>query len=173
MAGLIDDLLKLSRVSRAEIRLQQVDLTECARATVARLGNSDPHRDVTVTVGQGLRAFGDPGLLGVVLENLLGNAWKFTSKRKAATIELGSTEKDGKKVLFVRDNGAGFDMSYADRLFGVFQRLHQATEFDGTGIGLATVHRIVKRHGGRIWAEGEIDRGATFYFTFADEEMAP
>jgi PAS domain S-box-containing protein len=173
MAELIDDLLKLSRVSRAEIRRQRVDLTERARATAARLGNSDPDRDVIVTVGDGLRAFCDPGLLGVLLENLLGNAWKFTSKRKAATIELGSTEKDGKKVFFVRDNGAGFDMSYAGRLFGVFQRLHQATEFDGTGIGLATVHRIVKRHGGRIWAEGEIDRGATFYFTFADEEITP
>ena len=173
MAELIDDLLTLSRVTRAEIRRQRVDLTERARATMARLGNSDPQRDVTVTVGDGLRAYGDPGLLGVVLDNLLGNAWKFTSKRKAATIELGWTKKEGKKVFFVRDNGAGFDMSYAGTLFGVFQRLHHATDFDGTGIGLATVHRIITRHGGRIWAEGEIDRGATFYFTFADEELAP
>ena len=118
-------------------------------------------------------AFGDPGLLGSVLENLLGNAWKFTSKRQEAHIELGVTEQEGAKAFFVRDNGAGFDMLYAERLFGVFQRLHHATEFAGTGVGLATVQRIVKRHGGRIWAQGGIDRGAIFYFTLADEVTTP
>jgi light-regulated signal transduction histidine kinase (bacteriophytochrome) len=128
---------------------------------------------VEVIIRDGLRDLGDPGLLAIVLENLLGNAWKFTSKRKDANIELGVTEKAGSKAFFVRDDGAGFDMAYAGRLFGVFQRLHHAAEFEGTGIGLATVQRIVKRHGGRIWAEGEIDHGATFFFTLADEVTTP
>jgi PAS domain S-box-containing protein len=173
MAELIDDLLTLSRVTRTELRRQQVDLTERALSIATRLRHTDPERDVKVEVESGLRAYGDPGLLTVILENLVGNAWKFTNKRQGAAIELGSTLKEGKKVFFIRDNGAGFDMSYAGRLFGVFQRLHHATEFDGTGIGLATVFRIISRHGGRIWAEGEVDRGATFYFTLADEELAP
>jgi PAS domain S-box-containing protein len=170
MAELIDDLLTLSRVTRAEIRRQRVDLTERVRSIVTRLTSTDGHRSAEVQVAEGLRAFGDPGLLAVVLENLLGNAWKFTSKRKHAEIAFGREENRGVSAFFVRDNGAGFDMAYADRLFGVFQRLHHATEFEGTGIGLATVQRIVARHGGRIWAEGALDRGATFYFTLADEE---
>ena len=173
MAELIDDLLTLSRVTRAEMRQQPVDLSERANAIIDRLRTIDVHRQVKIVIQPDLRAFGDPGLLGVVLENLLGNAWKFTRKRTEALIELGSLGKEGKNVFFVRDNGAGFDMTYAGRLFGVFQRLHHASEFEGTGIGVATVQRIVKRHGGRIWAEGEIDRGATFYFTLADEETTP
>jgi PAS domain S-box-containing protein len=173
MAELIDDLLTLSRVTRAELRRQQVDISERALSIATRLHHTEPEREVKVEVESGLRAYGDPGLLAVILENLVGNAWKFTSKRQGAAIELGSTLKEGKKVFFIRDNGAGFDMSYAGRLFGVFQRLHHVTEFDGTGIGLATVHRIIARHGGKIWAEGEVDRGATFYFTLADEELAP
>ena len=170
MAQLIDDLLTLSRVSRAEMRRQPVDISERANAIIARLRGIDVDRQAKIDIRPGLRAFGDPGLLGVALENLLGNAWKFTNKREQARIELGSVEREGGKAFFVRDNGAGFDMAYAGRLFGVFQRLHHAREFEGTGIGLATVQRIVKRHGGRVWAEGEIDRGATFYFTLADEE---
>jgi PAS domain S-box-containing protein len=173
MAVLIDDLLTLSRVTRTEMRREQVDLSELAHAVTARLQSAAPERRVDIRIGDGLHAAGDAGLLGVVLENLLGNAWKFTSKREQARIELGSMEKDGAKVFFVRDDGAGFDMTYAPRLFGVFQRLHHATEFEGTGIGLATVHRIIARHGGRIWAEGEIDHGATFFFTLADEVTTP
>jgi PAS domain S-box-containing protein len=172
MAELIDDLLTLSRVTRAELRRQQVDLTERAETILTRLRHTEPERDVKFEVEREMRAYGDPGLLAIILENLLGNAWKFTSKRQGAAIALGSTLKEGKKVFFIRDNGAGFDMSYAGRLFGVFQRLHHVTEFDGTGIGLATVFRIIARHGGRVWAEGEVDRGATFYFTLADEESA-
>jgi PAS domain S-box-containing protein len=149
MAELIDDLLTLSRVTRAEMRRRWVDLSELARTILIRFRSVESERQVMAVISDDLRAFGDAGLLGVVLENLLGNAWRFTSKRKDAHIELGLTEQDGTKAFFVRDNGAGFDMSYAGRLFGVFQRLHHATEFDGTGIGLATVQRIVRRHGGR------------------------
>jgi PAS domain S-box-containing protein len=173
MAELIDDLLTLSRVTRTEMRRQRVDLSELGRAIVARFQSIEPARQITVVIGDGLSAFGDEGLLGVVLENLLGNSWKFTSKRQDAHIEFGATEKDGVKVFFVRDDGAGFDMQYAERLFGVFQRLHHATQFEGTGIGLATVQRIVKRHSGRIWAQGGIDQGATFFFTLADEVSTP
>jgi PAS domain S-box-containing protein len=173
MAHLIDDLLTLSRVTRAEMRLEPIDLGELARPILARLKSLAPERRVQVVIGDGLGVFGDPGLLAIVLENLLGNAWKFTSKRNEARIELGRTEQKGGNVFFVRDDGAGFDLAYADRLFGVFQRLHHEKEFEGTGIGLATVQRIVKRHGGRIWAEGEIDRGAVFFFTLADEVTTP
>jgi hypothetical protein len=173
MAHLIDDLLTLSRVTRAEMRREPIDLGELARAIFVRLKSLAPERRVDVVVGDGLDVSGDPGLLAIVLENLLGNAWKFTSKRREARIELGRTEQGGRKVFFVRDDGAGFDMAYAGRLFGVFQRLHHVNEFEGTGIGLATVQRIVKRHGGSIWAEGEIDRGAVFFFTLADEVTTP
>jgi PAS domain S-box-containing protein len=173
MAELIDDLLTLSRVSRVEMRRQSVDLSERAHAILARLGNVDAHRQVKVVIAEALSAFGDPGLLGILLENLLGNAWKFTNKREQALIEVGALDQKGEKVFFVRDNGAGFDMAYVGRLFGVFQRLHHERDFEGTGIGLATVQRIVKRHGGRIWAEGEVNRGAAFYFTLADEGITP
>jgi len=173
MAELIDDLLTLSRVTRAEMRGEWVELSDLARAIIAQLESFAPERRVNIVIGNGLRVSGDSGLLHILLENLLGNAWKFTSKRKDAHIELGVTEQDGGKVFFVRDDGAGFDMAYAGRLFGVFQRLHHVSEFEGTGIGLATVQRIVKRHGGRIWAEGGIDRGATFFFTLADEVTTP
>jgi len=172
MAELIDDLLTLSRVTRAEMRRERVDVSDLARTIMARLQTVAPERRVEVVIPDGLAGSGDPGLLGVVLENLLGNAWKFTSKRKEARIEVGATHQDGAKAFFVRDDGAGFDMAYASRLFGVFQRLHHVNEFEGTGIGLATVQRIVKRHGGRVWATGEIDRGATFYFTLAEEVTA-
>lgn len=169
MAGLIDDLLRLSRVTRAELRREQVDLSELARAVLARLQGAQPDREVELVVQAGLVTEADPRLLDVVLMNLLGNAWKFTGKQASARIEFGANGGEKPVVFFVRDNGAGFNAAYAGKLFGVFQRLHAAQEFEGTGIGLATVQRIVHRHGGRVWAEGEVDRGATFYFTLEEE----
>jgi light-regulated signal transduction histidine kinase (bacteriophytochrome) len=143
-----------------------------ARAIGERLREADPQRDVEIIVQEGLVAEGDATLLTAVMENLLGNAWKFTSQRAKAHIEVGLTSKDGLRVYFVRDDGAGFDMAYVGKLFGAFQRLHSATEFPGTGIGLATVQRIVRRHGGQVWAEGEVGRGATFFFTLGQEERS-
>jgi PAS domain S-box-containing protein len=169
MGHLIDDILTLSRVTRSEIRREQVDLSAMARATCDRLASASPARAVDVQVEGGLTALGDARLLEVLFENLLGNAWKFTSKRERARIEVGALREESRLAFFVRDDGAGFDMQYADKLFGVFQRLHTASEFEGTGIGLATVQRIVHRHGGRVWAEGRFGRGATFYFTLGDE----
>jgi light-regulated signal transduction histidine kinase (bacteriophytochrome) len=131
----------------------------------------EPERQVTLRIAEGISAEGDMRLLRVVLENLLGNAWKFTSKHATACIEFGVAEQDGERVYFVRDDGAGFDQAYANKLFGAFQRLHDAEEFSGTGIGLATVARIVHRHGGRVWAEGALERGATFYFTLPSAEI--
>jgi PAS domain S-box-containing protein len=165
MALLIDALLSLSSVSRAEIRIEEVNLTLLARAIGERLAEADPGRDVEIVVQEGLVAEGDAKLLTAVMENLLANAWKFTSQRPKARIEIGLTSKDGQPAYFVRDDGAGFDMAFAKKLFGAFQRLHPTTEFPGTGIGLATVHRIVRRHGGQVWGESEVDRGATFFFT--------
>jgi light-regulated signal transduction histidine kinase (bacteriophytochrome) len=168
MAQLIEDLLMLARVTQSELRRDQVDLSQLARSTVARLQGAQPDREVDVRIADGLVAHGDGRLLAIAIENLLSNAWKFTAKCPLARIEMGRTPVDGRVVYFVRDNGAGFDMAYASKLFGVFQRLHSAGEFEGTGIGLATVQRIVRRHGGRIWAQGEVDRGAAFYFTLAE-----
>jgi light-regulated signal transduction histidine kinase (bacteriophytochrome) len=165
MGHLIDDLLDLSRVTRAELRREPVDLSGVARAVLARLREARPDREVSFLVEDGMVARADPRLLEIVLTNLLGNAWKFTGKRGFARIEFGTRAGETPPVYFVRDNGAGFDGKYGDKLFGVFQRLHTAQEFEGTGIGLATVQRIVRRHGGRVWAEGEVDRGATFFFT--------
>ncbi len=166
MAGLIDALLGLSRVTRAELSREQVDLTAMAQTIAADLQRNEPSRRVEFVMAHGLIASGDARLLRVMLENLLGNAWKFTAKQPQARIEVGSlSQPDGTAAFFVRDNGAGFDMAYADKLFGAFQRLHRMDEFQGTGIGLATVQRIIHRHGGRVWAEGEAGQGATFYFT--------
>ena len=160
MAHLIDDLLVLSRVSRGELQHAEVDLSALARTTMGR--------QVDVRIADGLRCVGDARLLGLLLDNLLGNAWKFTSKRVDASIEFDVRDDDGRSVYFVRDNGAGFDMAQASKLFGAFQRLHTSREFEGTGIGLATVQRVINRHHGRVWAEGEVDRGATFYFSLRD-----
>lgn len=166
MAELIDALLALSRVTRAELQRDAVDLSSTARAVAAELQEQAPERQVDWIIADGLVANGDARLLRVVLENLLGNAWKFTAKTPAPRIEFGRLSlADGSSAFFVSDNGAGFDMTYADKLFGAFQRLHRVGEFQGTGIGLATVQRIIHRHGGRVWAQGSVDEGATFYFT--------
>jgi len=165
MAQLIDDLLDLSRVTRAEMRRDAVDLGPLAQSIAAELQTMQPERQVEVIIADGLNTRGDPRLLRVVLENLLSNAWKFTGQQPQARIAFGLAEQNGQTAYFVRDNGAGFDMAYADKLFGVFQRLHRADEFPGTGVGLATVQRIIHRHGGRVWAEGAVGQGATFYFT--------
>jgi two-component system, NtrC family, sensor kinase len=163
MGELIDDLLELSRVGRADLRRGRTSLSEIARTVTVELRKSEPDRQIEIEVRGALTADADRRLMKVVLENLLGNSWKFTKKAPAARIEFGS-DRDG-IVYFVRDNGAGFDMTYAERLFQPFQRLHKNADFPGTGIGLATVHRIVDRHGGRVWAEGTVGVGATFYFT--------
>ena len=164
MAELIDGLLTLSRVVRSELRREPVDLADLSRAIFAQLQRTAPDRSVEIIVPEVVVVEGDARLLRTLLENLLGNAWKFTRTRRAARIEFGAVDS-GPQSYFVRDNGVGFDQTYAVKLFGVFQRLHTAREFEGTGIGLATVQRIVTRHGGRVWAEGEVDRGATFHFT--------
>ena len=170
METLIEDLLKLSRVSRSELQRQEVNLSRIAESLASELKKSDPQRAVEFVIEPGLEARGDERLLRVALDNLLRNAWKFTSKQPCAKIEVGCS-KGPPQAFFVRDNGAGFDMTYSNRLFGVFQRLHTVSEFPGTGIGLATVQRIVARHGGRVWATGEVNRGATFFTLPPDEYL--
>ena len=165
MGQLIDGLLNLSRVTRAEVRGRSVDLGSLANDIVAELRGSEPGRQVECVIARGTVVEGDPTLLRAVLQNLIGNAWKFTRKRASARIEFGFAEESGERTYFVRDNGAGFEMSYADKLFGAFQRLHGQDEFPGIGIGLATVQRIVSRHSGRVWAIGAPGEGATVYFT--------
>jgi signal transduction histidine kinase len=165
MSQLIDDVLYLSRVTRADLREQEVDLSALAGLILTRLQESEIDRSVEVKIRPAVVVTGDGQLLRIALENLLENAWKFTAKQPASRIEFGVTQVSGEPTYFVRDNGAGFDMTYADRLFGPFQRLHPQTEFPGSGIGLATVQRIIHRHGGRVWAEGSVAQGATFHFT--------
>lgn len=177
MGRLIDDLLSLSRLTRRELHFRSVNLSEIARSVVRELRAADAERNVQVEIREVGQVTGDAGLLTAALENLLANAWKFTSKNSAAKIEFGSfTQNDAhglmEHVYYVRDNGAGFDMAYSDKLFGAFQRLHGASEFAGTGVGLATVRRIVHRHGGRIWASGEVGKGATFFFTLGNADSA-
>jgi light-regulated signal transduction histidine kinase (bacteriophytochrome) len=165
MAQLIDDMLRLSRITRADIDMEKISLTEIARNIAARLKNDEPKRNVKFVVTPELTAYGDGKLITIMIENLFENAWKFTRKVPEAQIEFGVTERNGQRTYFVRDNGVGFDMKYVDKLFKPFQRLHSTEEFPGTGIGLASVQRIVQRHGGRVWAEGKTGEGATFYFT--------
>ena len=165
MGELIDDLLLLSRVGRAELTRDRIDISGIARAVFEEWQKKDANRSVQVRIAEGLTAKADGRLARVALDNLLGNAWKFTAKVLKPRIEVGVEHKEGGAVFFVRDNGAGFDMTYAENLFRPFQRLHEESDFPGTGIGLATVHRIIDRHGGRIWAEGRVGEGATFYFT--------
>ncbi|MBE0622196.1 MAG: hypothetical protein IH605_16520 [Burkholderiales bacterium] len=165
MGMIIDDLLQMTRIARVEMRRRDFDLTEMARGVAAALSEAQPGRRVEFAVQPNMRANGDPNLVKIILENLIGNAWKFTSRADAARIVVGSEERNGETSYFVRDNGAGFDMRYADKLFKAFQRLHRADEFEGTGIGLSIVHRIVMRHGGRIWAESEPGKQTVFRFT--------
>jgi PAS domain S-box-containing protein len=164
MAQLIDDMLTLSRVVRGEVGREKVDLSAIARETAAELAARSPERDVRVSIEDGIVAIGDPRLLRIVISNLLTNAWKYTGRRAVAHIEVGGAVEGGEVVCFVRDDGCGFDKRFGDKLFRPFQRLHSPEEYEGTGIGLATVARIVQRHHGRVWADGEVDRGATFSF---------
>jgi PAS domain S-box-containing protein len=171
MAALIDDLLALSRITRAAIQRQPVDLSEMARSVASELARHDPARKVEFVIAPRLQAEADAPLMRTVLENLLGNAWKFTSRLSHARIEFGRTQTNGSSAFFVRDNGAGFDPAYAARLFGAFQRLHATAEFPGTGVGLASVQRVINRHGGRVWAESAVNQGATFFFTLFAEGL--
>ena len=170
MGKLIDDMLSLSRAGRREMESKPVDLSALASGVADGLHQREPERRVHVSIEPGLTAIGDEGMLRIVLENLIGNAWKFTSKKEDARIEFGSAEANGGKAYFVRDNGAGFDMRHAEKLFSPFQRLHSESEFPGTGIGLAIVQRVILRHDGRVWAESEEGHGATFWFTLAEEK---
>jgi len=165
MSQLIDDLLNLARLSRTQLNREPVHLSSIALSIVNEWRDREPDRVMKAAIAPDVQAPGDARLLRVVLDNLLGNAWKFTGKRENACLEFGAVNQRGQTVYFIRDNGAGFDMAYSSQLFAPFQRLHQATEFEGSGIGLATVQRIIQRHGGSIWAEGSVGQGATFYFT--------
>jgi light-regulated signal transduction histidine kinase (bacteriophytochrome) len=174
MGQLIDDILNLSRVARSEMRRETVDLSAIARAVADELRTRDPEREVEFLIQEGVTAAGDARLLRVVLENLLGNAWKYTSRHQRARIEFGTVRRgDGARVYYVRDDGAGFDMAYSGKLFGAFQRLHADAEFPGTGVGLSIVQRIVHRHGGEVWAEGRVEAGAVFRFVLAEPTEAP
>jgi light-regulated signal transduction histidine kinase (bacteriophytochrome) len=165
MGMLIDDLLSLSRVTRDEIHWEKVDLSLMAHEAVEKLQHENPTRIVDIDIKSNLTTFGDKRLLQIALDNLLGNAWKYTQKTENPKFTFGMKDLNGKRIYFIKDNGAGFDMTYANKLFGAFQRLHTSKEFEGTGVGLATVQRIIRRHGGNIWAEAEVGKGATFYFT--------
>jgi len=169
MARLIDDLLNLSRMARSQMSHERVDLSEIARSVAAEYQAAEPDREVSLAITDGLTACGDAQLVRIAMANLIGNAWKFTGKRRDAQIQFDCVSRGGAEVYVVRDNGVGFDMAYANRLFLAFQRLHGTADFEGTGIGLATVQRIIQRHGGRIWAEAEPGRGASFYFTLSPE----
>jgi PAS domain S-box-containing protein len=174
MSELIDGILALSRVNSTELRARECNLSAMAHAVLEQLQEQQPERQVKVRIQEGLVAQGDPHLLRAVLENLLGNAWKFTREKPVAEIEFSATQDQaGRHTYVVRDNGAGFDMAYRDKLFGVFQRLHTQREFEGTGIGLATVQRILRRHGGRVWGEGQPGRGASFFFTLNEFPLPP
>src|SRR5205814_672830 len=168
---LIDDLLELSRATRVELRRTPLDLTALAQEIAADLARAEPERRVEWSIAPGLTAYADAALLRAALQNLLSNAWKFTGRHPQAHIEVGRTGPEDEAAFYVRDNGAGFDMAYADKLFAPFQRLHTAEEFSGTGIGLATVQRIVHRHGGQIWAEGNVGSGASFFFTLPSKSQ--
>jgi len=169
MCQLVDDLLNLARVTRMELRRELVDMSALATSIAVELESRDPARKNVFVIANGLESYGDPGLLRAVLLNLFENSWKFTRKSEAPRIEFGSGTQNGIQVFFVRDNGAGFDQAMAHKLFNPFQRLHPSSQFEGTGIGLATADRIIRRHGGRIWAEGRVGRGATFSFTLQPE----
>lgn len=170
MGQLITDLLKLARVSRGEIQLQNVDLSALTATIFAELMEAEPERNVKIQIKPKIFARCDPRLIKIALQNLIDNAWKYSSRQSLAVIEFGYQSSNDKPVYFIKDNGAGFDMAHADKLFGAFQRMHDADEFPGTGVGLATVQRIIHRHGGHIWAESEVNHGATFYFTLPESD---
>ncbi len=165
MARLIDDMLRLSKITRTEMVVDKVNLSQMAQQVSKKLTNNFPKRKIKVVITPGLIVTGDKNLLSIALENIFENAFKFTGKTPEASIEFGATNIRGQKVYYIRDNGVGFDMAYADKLFKPFQRLHTVAEFSGTGVGLALVQRVVQRHGGRVWAEGQVGKGASFYFT--------
>ncbi|MEQ1923968.1 MAG: ATP-binding protein [Pyrinomonadaceae bacterium] len=165
MTSLIDDLLQLSSVSHVVMRRMDFSLSDLSATVSQVLAREQPRRDVSVVIAPNMQVEGDFNLIRIVMENLLGNAWKFTSRTGQAKIEVGQHKRDGEQIYFVRDNGAGFDMKYSEKLFGAFQRMHTQSEFEGTGIGLSIVQRIVAKHEGRIWAEAEVGKGAVFYFT--------
>jgi light-regulated signal transduction histidine kinase (bacteriophytochrome) len=168
MESLIEALLKLSRIARQELNIDSVDLSKMARDCADSLKDSDPDRCVVFKIADKLAARADADLLRAVVGNLLGNAWKYTGKKEKAHIEFGKEQQGETTVYYLRDNGAGFDMQYADKLFGPFQRMHKEGEFEGAGIGLATVQRIIHRHGGRVWADAVPNKGATFFFTLSE-----
>lgn len=170
MSTMIDDLLDLSRSTSLPLRSKQIDLSLLAVSILERLALEQPERKVETTIQKKCQVIADPGLMQVVLQNLLRNAWKFTGRTEDPRIEFGCTRQGEVMVFYVRDNGAGFDQRYSDKLFKPFQRLHATSDFPGTGIGLATVEKIIRRHGGDVWAEGEVDNGATFYFTLESRE---
>jgi light-regulated signal transduction histidine kinase (bacteriophytochrome) len=172
MEQLIDDMLKLSRITRSEMQREPFNLSTLALNIATDLQNAHPERKVLFDITPGMMVEADHELLWVVLENLLGNAWKFTAKNPLAKIEVGKAQYQGQETFYVRDNGVGFNMAFATKLFGAFQRMHTSDEFEGTGIGLATVRRIIHRHGGRVWAEAEIKKGASFYFTLEGETVS-
>jgi PAS domain S-box-containing protein len=172
MGRLIDDMLSLSRVMRYELNRKDINLSAMAQSATSKLQDYEPQREVDVDIAAGIHGWGDAHLIDIALDNLLGNAWKYTGKTDKAHIEFGLTKKNGKMIYLVRDNGVGFDMKYVDKLFGSFQRLHKTDDFEGTGIGLATVERIIRRHDGEIWAEAEVGHGATFYFTLGEEKIS-
>jgi light-regulated signal transduction histidine kinase (bacteriophytochrome) len=165
MSRLIDDMLKLSRLSRAEMHVEEVNLSELVTFIAGELKNNQPDRQVEITIAPDVVAKGDRSLLQILLTNLLENAWKFTGKCSQSQIEFGVSQQDGNPAYFIKDNGAGFSMAHAGKLFQPFQRLHTNRDYPGSGIGLATVQRIINRHGGRIWAEAEVGKGATFHFS--------
>jgi PAS domain S-box-containing protein len=165
MGELIEDMLTLSRITRTDMDVAKINLSHLAVSEINDLQKTQPERNVRIKIAGGIEDSADPRLMRIVFENLLGNAWKFTGKKADAEIEFGVKMENRKKIYFIRDNGAGFDMAYADRIFAPFQRLHDIEEYPGTGVGLATVRRIISRHGGKVWAEGQVDQGACFYFT--------
>jgi len=165
MSSLIDDLLTFARLNRQPIKKLSFDTTKLVREALDELGCPWPDRKISLKIGDLPQSTGDPALLKQVWLNLISNALKYTRKRETAQLEIGSVQSDGVEAFFVRDNGTGFDMRYADKLFGVFQRFHRAEDYEGTGVGLAIVQRIVHRHGGKVWADAALDKGATFYFT--------